>query len=69
MHLRKINPIVPGRFLQLPHIFPNSTLESAFTLYNGQDDSYTPSMGGGGTTAVAGLNKKFYFESEGANVV
>lgn len=24
---------------------------------------------GGGTTAVAGLNKKFYFESEGANVV
>lgn len=53
-HLRKINPIVPGRFLQLPHIFPNSTLESAFTLYNGRDDSYTPSMGVGGGGGALG---------------
>lgn len=69
VHLRKINPIVPGRFLQLAHIFPNSTLESAFTLYNGQHqyNIYAPSMGGGGTLSVTG--QKFYFESEGRTVV
>lgn len=65
VHLRKINPIVSGRFLQLAHIFPNFTLKSAFSLHNGQHQYYIYTCSIGGIMTVTGW--KFYFENRKGN--
>lgn len=65
VHLRKINPIVSGRFLQLAHIFTNFTLKSVFSLDNDQHYYHIYTCSTVEIMAVTGW--KFCFENRKVN--